>query len=81
MMDEFIHWPKPYLLLSTTGDEILSWMIVIWMKNGLVSDSNCDTINLQSPPPKLQGTSNNVGLAFGVGDTTPQFAVSIEQDN
>ena len=30
--DEFIHWPKPYLLLSATCDEILSWMIEIWMK-------------------------------------------------
>ena len=33
MMDEFIHWPKPYLLLSTTCDDILSWMIEIWMKS------------------------------------------------
>ena len=24
MMDDFMHWPKPYLLLSTTRDEILS---------------------------------------------------------
>ena len=53
-MDEFIHWPKPYLLLSTTCDEILSRMIEIWMKNHLVSDSdyNYNTINLQSPPKK-----------------------------
>jgi hypothetical protein len=29
MMDEFIHWAKPELLLSTTCDEILSWMIEI----------------------------------------------------
>ena len=27
MMDEFICWPKPYLLLSATCFEILSWMI------------------------------------------------------
>jgi hypothetical protein len=27
VMDEFIHRPKPYLLLSATCDEILSWMI------------------------------------------------------
>ena len=27
MIDDFIHWPKPYLLLSATCDEILSWMI------------------------------------------------------
>ena len=46
MMDEFIHWSKPYLLLSTTCDEILSWMFEIWMTNHLVSDSNCNTINL-----------------------------------
>ena len=32
MMDAFIHWPKPYLLLPTTCDEILSWMIEIWME-------------------------------------------------
>jgi hypothetical protein len=24
MMDEFIHWPKPYLLSSTTCDEIVT---------------------------------------------------------
>jgi hypothetical protein len=29
MMYEFIHWPKPYLHLSATCDEILSWMIKI----------------------------------------------------
>ena len=43
-MDEFIHRPKPYLLLSSTYDEILSWM-----KKHLVSDSKCNTTNLQSP--------------------------------
>jgi hypothetical protein len=46
MMDKFIHWPKPYLLWSATCDEILSWMIEIWMKNHLVSDSNWNTVNL-----------------------------------
>ena len=45
-MDEFIHRPKPYLLLSATRDEILSWMIEMWMKNHLVSDGNCNTVNL-----------------------------------
>ena len=30
--DEFIHWPKPYLL---TCDEILSQMIEIWIKKPL----------------------------------------------
>ena len=33
MMDEVIHWLKPYLCFSTTFDEILSWMIEIRMKS------------------------------------------------
>jgi hypothetical protein len=45
-MDEFIHWSKPYLLLSATCDEILSWILDVWMKDHLVSDSNCNTVNL-----------------------------------
>jgi hypothetical protein len=53
MMDEFIHWPKPYLHLSTTCDEILSRMIEIWRKNYLISNSNCDTVNLQSKSPAV----------------------------
>ena len=46
MMDEFIHWPKPCLLLSTTCDGILSWMFEVWMMNHLVTDNVCNTINL-----------------------------------
>ena len=46
MMAEFIDWPKSYLLLSATCDEILSWMIEIWMKNYLVSDSSCNNVIL-----------------------------------
>ena len=47
MMDEFIHWPKPYLLLSTTCDEMLPWMTEVWMRNHLVrSDSYCNTVTL-----------------------------------
>ena len=80
MMDEFIRWPKPYLLLSATCDEILSWMIEIWMKNHLVSDSNCNTIRLYSSKT-LQGMANNVGLTLSVGDTTPRSTISIGQDN
>ena len=49
MMDVFIHWPKPYLLLAATCDAILSWMIEIWMKIQQVSDSNCNTVHLQFP--------------------------------
>ena len=25
--------------------------------------------------------TNNIGLTFSVGDTSPQFTISIEQDN
>ena len=46
MMDEFIHWPKPYLLLLATCGEMLLWMIEVWMKNRLVSDDNCSIVNL-----------------------------------
>ena len=50
MMDEFIHWPKPYLLvLLATCDEIFSWMIECWMKYHLVSESNRNIVNLESP--------------------------------
>jgi hypothetical protein len=47
MMDEFIHWQKPYLLLSATCDEILSWVIKIWMINQLVS--HCNIVIQYSP--------------------------------
>ena len=81
MMDEFIHWLKPYLLLSATCDDILSRMMEIWMENQLVSDRNCNTIYIYNPPKTLQGMTNNVGLAFSVGDTIQQFTLSIEHDN
>ena len=45
-MDEFTHQPKPYIILSATYDEILSWMIEIWMKHHLVSDTDCNTLSL-----------------------------------
>ena len=76
MMDVFIHWSKPYRLLSTTCDEILSWIIGMWMKNHLVSGSNCNTVNLKSLN-LLQGMTNNVGLAFSVGDTILWCTLSI----
>jgi hypothetical protein len=57
-MDEFIHWPKPHLLLSTTCDETLSWMMEIWIKYHLVSDNNCKTVNMY-PPPKKKITRND----------------------
>jgi hypothetical protein len=48
-MDEFIHWPNPYLLMSTTRDEILLWMNEIWMKNHLVSNNYYNIEILQFP--------------------------------
>ena len=39
MMDGFTHWRKLYLLLSTTCDEIFSWMVEFWIENRLVSDN------------------------------------------
>ena len=40
MMDEFIHWPKPYRLLSATCDAILSLMIEKGVENHLISGNN-----------------------------------------
>ena len=37
---------ESYFLLSATCDEILSWVIGIWMKSRLVSVGNCNTVNL-----------------------------------
>ena len=33
------------------------------------------------PQKSLQGRTNNVGLAFSVGDTIPRLTISIEQDD
>ena len=72
ILHEFIHWPEPYLLLSTTCDDF-------WMTNCLVSGSNSNTMYLRSFE-NLQGMTTNVGLLLSVGDTTPQLTVSIKQD-
>ena len=45
-------------------------------KNHLVSDSNCNNVNIQSP----QGMTNNIGLTFSVDDTIHQVTIYIEQD-
>ena len=50
------------------------------MRNHLVTDTDCNTLNLQTPR-KLQEMTNNVGFKFSVGDTRPWFTISIEQDN
>jgi hypothetical protein len=56
MMDEFILWPKPYILLLATCDEILSWMIEIWMKICFANARNCNTvIKIYNPPRNYEG--------------------------
>jgi hypothetical protein len=82
MIHEFIHWSKPCLLLLATCDKVLSWIIEVWMKNRLVNGNNCNTIDLVSPK-NWQGMTNNVGLAFSVGDSTLYcgLTISIEQGN
>ena len=64
MMDAFIHWQKPYHLLSTTCDGILSWMVQIWIKNQLISDNNCNIVDLYNALNFLQGMTNSVGLTL-----------------
>ena len=44
-------------------------MIEIWMKSHLVSDSNCNIVDLQCPI-FLQGMTNYFRFTFRVGDTT-----------
>ena len=39
------------------------------------------TLKIYNPPTNAQGMTNNVGLTFSVGGTTPRFTISIEQDN
>ena len=81
MMDGFIHWPKPYLLLSATYDEVLSWMtniwiIITWYVIVIATLQIHNTLNFFP-----QGMTKNVGLTFSVGDTTPRFTNIIEQEN
>ena len=71
-MDKFIYWPKAYLLLLTTCDEILSWIIEIWMKQHLVSDSKYIIIQKNYKEWQIM-----FGLTFSVSDTTPSFTISI----
>ena len=85
MVDEFIHWSKPYPFLSATCDKILSWMIEIWMKNHLVCYNTYNTVNLQSPPPKKKQNYKEwkimLCLTFSVGDTIQRFTIHIEREN
>ena len=67
VMVEFIHWEKFHILLTTTCDEILSWMIKIWLKIHLVSDSKCNYVNLYGIPKQIfSRMTNNVGLTLSV---------------
>jgi hypothetical protein len=56
MMNEFKRWSKSYLLLLATYDKILSWLIEIWMKKYLVSNSNC-----KYNPPKIITRNDKLG--------------------
>ena len=38
--------------------EVLSWMIEIWMNDHLVSDDNCNIVNLKCPVLFTRMTSN-----------------------
>ena len=80
-MDEFIRWPKPYVLLSTTRDEILSWMIENSDVKLLGKWQQLQHSKSMIPLKNLQGMTNNVGLLFSVGDTPPRSTISGEHDN
>ena len=67
--------------LSATCDKILSWVVEIWMKNHLVSDSNCNTVKCIIPQTLYKEWQIMLGLTFSAGDTTPRSTISIEQDN
>ena len=56
-------------------------MIGICMRNHLVNDNLCNIVNLYSPIKIVQGMTNNIRLTFIVGDTTPGFTISVEQDD
>ena len=81
MMDGFIRWPKPYLLLPTTCDELLSWMLEFRTKNHLVSHSNCNVVILLSPYLFLQGMTHNVGVTLLLVTLHYDLQLVIEQDN
>jgi hypothetical protein len=69
---------------SPIGQFLPSLVNNLWWKN-ITDDWKLDEKSLGKrqviPNKKLQGMTNNVGLAFSVGDTTSQFTISIEQDN
>ena len=56
-------------------------MIEMWMKNYLVSDNNCNIVNLQCPQKFHKDWQLNVGLPFIVSDTILWFTIGIEQDD
>ena len=68
--------------MSTTCDEILSWMLETWMKNHSVNNNTSNTVNsLPEKKTLLQGTTNNVGLTFSVVDNKPWITtIDSEQD-
>ena len=46
MMNKFVLGQTLMFCYQQLSDEILSWMTKIWMKNYLVRDGTCNTVNL-----------------------------------
>jgi hypothetical protein len=78
MDDGWVHSLTKTLLYLANN---LWWNIIMndwnWTKNHLVCESNY----IYFSQKKLQGIIDNVGLTLSVGDTIPQFTISIEQDH
>ena len=58
-MDEFNHWPKPYLLLSETCEAILSWTIEILDEKSLGRWQELQHYKSTIPPKLYEGMTLN----------------------
>jgi hypothetical protein len=68
----------PYIKYYPLFVSFIGWLRV-WWKFHLVSDNDYNIVNMQAMYI-LQGPTNNVGLAFDVGDITPWVTITIERD-
>ena len=61
------------------------WYVVVddWNLDDKSLSKQRNLQHFKSTMPKilLQGMTNTIGLTFSVGDTTPRFTISIEQDH
>jgi hypothetical protein len=82
MDDGWVH-PLAETLASLVTN--LWWNIVMddWNLNEkpLVKWQQLQHCKSTIPQMFLQGMTNNIGSTFSVGDTTPRFTISIEQNN